>query len=163
MSTQAPSLIRFVCALCLPLNPAPTTGRRWSQPPGTNPLELVLPSATMPWLQPVPCDPEYQTRGIVVLPALDDDILWLAFSSRRDYPIASPGYDDEVLYTEAYDHMGMYDSNNDGEITEDELTSPTDPQIWIVGINPELAMDGEDPSSSPIWFASLSPSPSTRT
>jgi Tol biopolymer transport system component len=51
-------------------------------------------------------------------PLPDDDILWLAFSSRRGYPI----------------------------------NPTTMPQIWIVGINPELAYQGEDPSSTPIWL-----------
>lgn len=51
-------------------------------------------------------------------PLPDDDVLWLAFSSRREYP----------------------------------LQPSMEPQIWIVGINPELARDGQDPSSSPIWL-----------
>ena len=51
-------------------------------------------------------------------PLPDDEILWLAFSSRRGYPL-----------------------------------NPTNlPQIWIVGIDPSKAFNGEDPSSSPIWL-----------
>lgn len=51
-------------------------------------------------------------------PLPDDDILWLAFSSRREYPI----------------------------------DPSQDPQIWIVGINPELAKQGQDPSATPLWL-----------
>ena len=51
-------------------------------------------------------------------PLPDDDVLWLAFSSRREYA----------------------------------LDPSIKPQIWIVGINPELAKEGEDPSATPIWL-----------
>lgn len=51
-------------------------------------------------------------------PLPDDDVLWLAFSSRREYSLASS----------------------------------MEPQIWIVGINPEQAKEGRDPSSAPIWL-----------
>lgn len=51
-------------------------------------------------------------------PLPDDDVLWLAFSSRRPYPI----------------------------------DPSMDPQIWIVGINPELAKEGQDPSATPLWL-----------
>ncbi len=51
-------------------------------------------------------------------PLPDDDVLWLAYSSRREYP----------------------------------LEGPTDPQIWLVGIDPALAKQGQDPSSSPFWL-----------
>ena len=51
-------------------------------------------------------------------PLPDDDVLWLAFSSRRDYPI----------------------------------DPSMQPQIWIVGVNPELARQGEDPSATPLWL-----------
>ena len=51
-------------------------------------------------------------------PLPDDDVLWLAFSSRREYPI----------------------------------DPSMDPQIWIVGVNPELAKQGLDPSATPLWL-----------
>ena len=51
-------------------------------------------------------------------PLPDDDVLWLAFSSRREYPI-------------------------------DPANTP---QIWIVGVNPDLALQGQDPSSTPLWL-----------
>ena len=51
-------------------------------------------------------------------PLPDDDVLWLAYSSRRNYP----------------------------------LGNPSEPQIWLVGIDPALAKQGEDPSSSPFWL-----------
>lgn len=51
-------------------------------------------------------------------PLPDDDVLWLAFSSRREYPI----------------------------------NPSMEPQIWIVGVNPELARQGEDPSATPLWL-----------
>lgn len=51
-------------------------------------------------------------------PLPDDDVLWLAFSSRREY----------------------------------SLDPSVEPQIWIVGINPDLAKDGQDPSATPIWL-----------
>ena len=51
-------------------------------------------------------------------PLPDDDVLWLAYSSRRLYPIAGP----------------------------------SEPQIWLVGIDPKLAEQGEDPSSAPFWL-----------
>ena len=51
-------------------------------------------------------------------PLPDDDVLWLAYSSRREYP----------------------------------LEGPSEPQIWLVGIDPSKAEQGEDPSSSPFWL-----------
>jgi hypothetical protein len=51
-------------------------------------------------------------------PLPDDDVLWLAFSSRREYP----------------------------------LDPSMQPQIWIVGVNPELAREGVDPSATPLWL-----------
>jgi hypothetical protein len=51
-------------------------------------------------------------------PLPDDDVLWLAFSSRREYPIQPS----------------------------------MEPQIWIVGVNPELAKDGQDPSATSLWL-----------
>ena len=51
-------------------------------------------------------------------PLPDDDILWIAFSSIRDYPLVE-------------EH---------GE------------QIWVSGINPELAYDGLDPSTRAFWL-----------
>ena len=52
-------------------------------------------------------------------PLPDDDVLWLAFSSRREYPVVS------------------------GEMP---------PQIWVAAINPALAEEGSDPSSTPFWL-----------
>jgi hypothetical protein len=57
-------------------------------------------------------------------PLPDDDVLWLAYSSRRTY----------------------------------SLDPSNDPQIWLVGIDPSLAEQGEDPSSAPFWL----PGQSTR-
>ena len=51
-------------------------------------------------------------------PLPDDDVLWLAYSSRREYP----------------------------------LEGPSEPQIWLVGIDPAKAKQGEDPSSAPFWL-----------
>jgi len=51
-------------------------------------------------------------------PLPDDDILWISFSSIRDYPLV-------------------------GEHGE---------QIWVSGINPELAYDGLDPSTRAFWL-----------
>ncbi len=56
-------------------------------------------------------------------PLPDDDILWLAFSSRRDY----------------------------GRVTE------AIPQIWVTAIDPERALDGEDPSFPAFWLPGQNP------
>lgn len=55
-------------------------------------------------------------------PLPDDEILWLAFSSRREYPDA--GADNPINL----------------------------PQIWVAAINPSLAEEGKDPSSAPFWL-----------
>lgn len=55
-------------------------------------------------------------------PLPDDEILWLAFSSRRDHPLVNE--DSPVLL----------------------------PQIWVAAIDPSLAEAGEDPSSAPFWL-----------
>jgi hypothetical protein len=56
-------------------------------------------------------------------PLPDDEILWLAFSSKRTYPDADGGDGPRNL-----------------------------PQIWVAAINPELALEGNDPSSAPFWL-----------
>ncbi|MFH1467089.1 MAG: hypothetical protein ABIO70_22085 [Pseudomonadota bacterium] len=57
-------------------------------------------------------------------PLPDDDVLWLAFSSRRSYPPRPP---------------------EDG--TRDQR-----PQIWIAAIDPTRATAGEDPSRAAFWL-----------
>ncbi len=56
-------------------------------------------------------------------PLPDDDVLWLAYSSRRNYPPIQNQY----------------------------------PQIWLVGIDPALAAEGEDPSSMPYYLPGQNP------
>lgn len=51
-------------------------------------------------------------------PLPDDDVLWLAYSSKRDYAL---------------------------------LETPS-PQIWLTAIRPDLAAQGLDPSSAPLWL-----------
>jgi dipeptidyl aminopeptidase/acylaminoacyl peptidase len=60
-------------------------------------------------------------------PLPDDDILWLAYSSQRQYPL-------------------RYDSSGGG------APPPQKPQIWVAAIQPDLAFDNEDPSSPPFWL-----------
>jgi Tol biopolymer transport system component len=57
-------------------------------------------------------------------PLPDDDVLWLAFSSRRSYP-----------------------PKDRGETTRDQR-----PQIWIASLDPARAEQGEDPSRAAFWL-----------
>ncbi len=56
-------------------------------------------------------------------PLPDDDVLWLAYSSTIPYPLRSVETQEAVV-----------------------------PQIWISAIDPSLAEQGEDPSSTPFWL-----------
>ena len=53
-------------------------------------------------------------------PLPDDDVLWLAYSSRREYP--------------------------------GQTADAKPPQLWVTGIDENLAQQGLDPSSQPFWL-----------
>ena len=57
-------------------------------------------------------------------PLPDDDVLWLAFSSTRPYPV-DPNFDRYLMWL---------------------------PQIWVTAIEPEKILNAEDPSSAPFWL-----------
>jgi len=57
-------------------------------------------------------------------PLPDDDVLWLAFSSVRPYPV-EPNFERYLRWL---------------------------PQIWVTAIEPEKILDGEDPSAAPFWL-----------
>ena len=57
-------------------------------------------------------------------PLPDDDVLWLAFSSTRPYPV-DPNFNRFLMWL---------------------------PQIWVTAIEPEKILNAEDPSSTPFWL-----------
>ena len=74
-------------------------------------------------------------------PLPDDDVLWLAFSSVRPYPLR------ETIDMEVDDDLPP---DTDGGGVGSNV--PQKPQIWVAAILPEKAKSGQDPSSTAFWL-----------